>query len=238
MSLMLGVNVDHVATLRQARGENFPDPVMAARLCARAGADLVVCHLRHDRRHIQDSDVLRLKKESGLPVHLEMACTEEMLRIALKIRPDSVCLVPEAPGEKTTQGGLDLSGRNAARIKAAVTRLKKAGIEVSIFADADPDSLRACKKVGADIVELCTKAYAEAPTRKLQDAELEKLSIAAVMLREMDLRIHAGHGIDYNNVGPIARMSGMECLNIGFSIIAKGVFEGLGSAVSEMKGLM
>jgi len=238
MPVMLGVNVDHVATLRQARGLNFPDPVEAARLCAKAGADMVVCHLRGDRRHIQDSDVLRLKKHSGLPVHLEMSCSAEMERIALRIKPASVCLVPEAPDEKTTQGGLDLSGRNLVRVQALARKLKKAGIEVSIFADADAASVRACKKVGADTVELCTKAYAEAATRKKLEAELEKLAIASVLVRELGMHLHSGHGLDYCNVTPVARIPGMECLNIGFSIISRGVFEGLGNAVSEMKGLI
>jgi len=199
---------------------------------------MVVCHLRRDRRHIQDGDVLRLKKESGLPLHLEMSCAAELERIALKIRPDSVCLVPEAPDEKTTQGGLDFSGANGVRIKALTSKLQKAGIEVSLFVDPEPGAIRASKKAGAEMVELCTKAYAEVQTRKEQQAELERLAVAAVLVREMGLRLHAGHGLDYNNVKPVARIPGMECLNIGFAIMAKSIFEGLGSAVAEMKGLI
>lgn len=238
MPVMLGVNVDHVATLREARGLGYPDPVSAARICAEAGADMVVCHLRQDRRHIQDADVVRLKKLSGLPVHLEMSCSAEMERIALRIKPASVCLVPESPKEKTTQGGLDLSPRNLPRVKALTAKLKKAGIEVSIFADAEADAVRACKKIGADTVELCTKAYAEAPSRKKEAVELEKLAVASVLVRELGLHLHSGHGLDYGNVGPVARIPGMECLNIGFSIMAKSVFVGLGSAVAEMKGII
>lgn len=238
MPVMLGVNVDHVATLRQARGLGYPDPVSAARICAEAGADMVVCHLRQDRRHIQDADVSRLKKLSGLPVHLEMSCSAELERIALRIKPASVCLVPESPREKTTQGGLDLSPRNLGRVKTLTARLKKAGIEVSIFADAEADAVRACKKIDADMVELCTKAYAEAPNRKKEAAELEKLAVASVLVRELGLRLHSGHGLDYGNVGPVARIPGMECLNIGFSIISKSVFVGLGNAVAEMKGII
>ena len=238
MPVMLGVNVDHVATLRQARGLGYPDPVSAARICAEAGADMVVCHLRQDRRHIQDADVARLKNLSGLPVHLEMSCSAELERIALRIKPASVCLVPEAPGEKTTQGGLDISPRNLGRVKTLTAKLKKAGIEVSIFADAEADAVRACKKIDADMVELCTKAYAEAPNRKKEAAELEKLAVASVLVRELGLRLHSGHGLDYGNVGPVARIPGMECLNIGFSIISKSVFVGLGNAVAEMKGII
>jgi len=235
MSLKLGVNVDHVATLRQARGAGFPDPLVAAQVAANAGADMIVCHLRGDRRHIQEEDVKSLRKGLSVPLHLEMACTSEMEKIALKLKPQSVCVVPEGPRELTTQGGLDLSGRRAYEVEKLLTRLTKAGIGVSLFIDPTADSLRMSHKIGADTVELCTKAYAEAKGEKAQRAELENLEVACILARELKLHIHAGHGMDYSNVCPVAAIEGMECLNIGFSIMARAVFTGLDAAVREMK---
>jgi len=238
MPVKLGVNIDHIATLRQARGGGAPDPVAAAQVCLAAGADLIVCHLRQDRRHIQDDDMFRLRKSLGGHIHLEMACVPEMEKIALKARPDSVCLVPESPNELTTQGGLNLSGPGARRVEKIVKSLSRAGIGVSLFVDTDAQALRTAHKIGADTVELCTKAYAEAGGAGRQAQELENIHVACLLARELKLHIHSGHGLDYRSAPPVARIDGMECLNIGFSIIARAVFTGLEKAVADMKKLI
>lgn len=233
----LGVNVDHIATLREARKEKNPDTVEAAKVALRAGADMVVMHLRHDRRHIQESDLERIRTETKGAIHLEMAATEEMEKIALNVRPDSVCIVPESPTEVTTEGGLKLAGKNQ-ELARIVKNLSKRGIEVSLFMDPEPQNIRAARNIGADTVELCTKVYSETWGKKLQAKELEKLQLASFLVKELDMHLHAGHGLDYYNVIPIARIDGMECLNIGFSIISRAVFVGLKNAVAEMKKLI
>ena len=233
----LGVNIDHVATLRQARKEKNPDTVEAARVVLSSGGDMVVMHLRQDRRHVQDSDLDRVRHEVKGLLHLEMAAIPEMEKIALKLRPDSVCLVPESPKEVTTQGDMKLEGKNPDLVKT-IKSLSDAGIGVSVFADPEPGAIRAAHNMGADSIELCTSKYSEAWGKKLQAKELEKLQLAGFLVKELKMDLHAGHGLDYYNVGPVARIEGMDCLNIGYSIISRGMFVGLKSAVAEMKRLI
>lgn len=232
-AVKLGVNIDHIATLRQARRDVDPDPVAAALVCRSAGADSIVCHLRADRRHIQDEDLFKLCKLKG-ETHLEISSDPAMAAIALKAKPGSVCLVPERPKEVTTEGGLDLKAGQKA-IGKAIERFKAAGIEVSLFIDPEAVSVRMAKSMGADCVELCTTAYAEAEGRNKQKGELERLELAGYLATEMGLILHAGHGLDYHNARAVAGIPGMASLNIGFSIIARSVFVGLKSAVGEMK---
>jgi len=233
----LGINVDHIATLRQARKEKNPDPIEAARVALTSGADMIVMHLRHDRRHIQEEDVRRIREEVKAPIHLEMAVTKEMEKIALKIRPDSVCLVPEFPNEVTTQGGLNLNGKTG-ELKRIISSISGAGIEVSLFVNPEPQDIRAAHNFGADTIEICTSVYAESWGKKIQAQELEKIQLASFLVKELGMNLHAGHGLDYYNVVPIANIDGMDCLNIGFSIISRAVFVGLKNAVAEMKRLI
>jgi pyridoxine 5-phosphate synthase len=234
--MRLGVNIDHVATLRQQRKEGYPEPLYAAVVAQENGADSIVAHLREDRRHIQDRDIRLLKQVLKIPLAMEMAGTEEMERIALEVGPTRVCLVPEKRQELTTEGGLDVIGRRTALHKM-IQRLSAKKIEVSLFIDPDSDQIRCAQSLGADTVELHTGAYAvaEGPA---QTEELAKLSNAAELAVKLKLRLHAGHGLTYKNVLPVARLAGMEELNIGFSIIARAVFVGIGPAVKEMKELM
>jgi pyridoxine 5-phosphate synthase len=233
----LGVNIDHIATLREARKEKNPDTVEAARVVYSSGGDMVVMHLRQDRRHIQDSDLERVRHEVKGIIHLEMAAVPEMEKIALRVRPDSVCLVPESSKEVTTQGGMKLEGKQP-ELEKIIKSLSKSGIEVSVFADPEPGAIRAAHNMGADSIELCTSKYSEAWGKKLQAKELEKLQLAGFLVKELKMDLHAGHGLDYYNVVPVARIEGMDCLNIGYSIISRGMFVGLKSAVSEMKRLI
>ncbi|HOW88700.1 MAG TPA: pyridoxine 5'-phosphate synthase [Elusimicrobiales bacterium] len=236
-NVKLGVNIDHVATIRNARNEKNPDTVEATRVALSSGADMVVMHLRGDRRHIKDDDLERVRREVKGLIHLEMAATPEMEKIALRVRPDSVCLVPEAPGEVTTQGGLKMTGK-LTELERIVRGLSKSGIEVSLFVDPEPQPIRAAHNIGADSVELCTSKYSESWGKKLQAKELETLQLASFLVKELKMGLHAGHGLDYYNVVPVARIEGMDCLNIGYSIISRAVFVGLKSAVTEMKRLM
>lgn len=237
MKTKLGVNIDHVATLRQARKEKNPDPIEAARVALNSGADMIVVHLRSDRRHIREEDVRRLREEVKAPLHLEMAATAEMEKIALKLRPDSVCIVPESPDEVTTQGGLKLSGKNS-ELTRTISSVAKAGIGVSLFADPEPQDIRTAHNMGADTIEICTSVYAQTWGKKVQARELEKIQLASFLVKELGMNLHAGHGLDYYNVVPIARIDGMECLNIGFSIISRAMFVGLKNSVAEMKRLI
>jgi pyridoxine 5-phosphate synthase len=232
----LGVNIDHIATLRQARRDMDPDPAAAAQVARQAGADMIVCHLRADRRHIQDEDLFKLCKMRG-ETHLEISSDPAMVAVALKAKPGSVCLVPERPKEITTEGGLNLksSGKELAK---AVQRLKAAGIEVSLFIDPEAVSVRMARSLGADTVELCTTAYAEAEGKNAQRLELERLELAGYLACEMGLGLHAGHGLDYHNARAVARIPHIGALNIGFSIISRSVFVGLKAAVAEMKRLV
>ncbi len=232
----LGVNIDHVATLRQARGTTYPRPAEAAFIVEDAGADSITVHLREDRRHIQDHDLDEINEVMRTHMNLEMAVTDEMIEIAKRIAPRDVCLVPEKREELTTEGGLDVAGQ-VDKVAAACKALGDAGIRVSLFIDPDRAQLDAAVKAGAPVVELHTGAYAEAEGAE-QQAELERIVDAASYGHGLGLVINAGHGLHYQNVGPIAAIPEIVELNIGHAIIARAVFDGLGEAVRKMKGLM
>ena len=234
--IYLGVNIDHVATLRQARGTSYPRPAEAAFIAEHAGADSITVHLREDRRHIQDSDLDEISEVLRTHMNLEMAVTDEMIGVALAVGPRDVCLVPEKRQELTTEGGLDVAGQ-AGKIARACAELGDAGIRVSLFIDPDREQLDAAVSAGAPVVELHTGRYAETEGDK-QAAELERLVDAARHGNEKGLVINAGHGLHYQNVKPIARIPEIVELNIGHAIIARAVFDGLGPAVIEMKRLM
>ena len=233
----LGVNIDHVATLRQARGTVYPDPVEAVRICESSGADLITLHLREDRRHIVDDDVSRIRDIITTRMNLEMAVTPEMNRIARKIQPEDVCLVPEKRQELTTEGGLDVAGQREI-LMPFVEGLESEGIRVSLFIDPEPAQIQASAVVGASAVELHTGTYAEAEGSESADRERDRLSVATDLGLSLGLRVNAGHGLNYSNVQPIATMKGISELNIGHAIIARAVFSGLADAVREMRGLM
>lgn len=230
----LGVNIDHVATLRQARRGEIPDPVHAALLAERAGADGITVHLREDRRHIQDEDVRSLRKKIKTKLNLEMACADSIVHFACKVKPDNVCLVPEKREELTTEGGLNVWSQKE-KIRKVVSKLKRAGIVVSIFVYPEPRQIIASKEVGAECVELHTGSYAEAKNKLHQDSEFRKLVKVGRLAKKLGLILNAGHGLDYKNVSRIAKIDGMHELNIGFSIMARALFVGLGKAVMEMK---
>jgi pyridoxine 5-phosphate synthase len=234
--LYLGVNVDHVATLRQARGTSYPDPVEAALMAEKAGADSITLHLREDRRHIQDHDLGRLAAAMQTHMNLEMAVTDEMLGIAAGIRPGDCCLVPEKREELTTEGGLDVAGQFD-KVRSACDELRKHDIRVSLFIDPEVAQLDAALAAGAPVVELHTGTYADADGDE-QDQELRRVVDAAAYGDGLGLRIHAGHGLHYENVHPIAAIPQVVELNIGHAIVARAVFDGLPAAVSEMKRLM
>lgn len=232
----LGVNIDHIANVRQARRTVEPDPVPMALLAELGGADGITVHLREDRRHIQDRDVALLRQTVRSRLNLEMAATSEMEAIARRIKPDMVTLVPERREEVTTEGGLDVAGQLEA-LKALVTNLQAAGIPVSLFVDPDDIQLEACKATGARWVELHTGTYAEASWDRQPD-ELARLTEATVLARSLGLRVNAGHGLTYQNVEPVAAIEGMEELNIGHTIVARALAVGLQAAVSEMRSLV
>lgn len=235
--LLLGVNIDHVATIRQARGTRYPDTVQAAALAEEAGADGITIHLREDRRHIQDRDVYLLKETLQTRMNFEMAVTEEMIAIAEDVKPAHCCLVPEKREELTTEGGLDVAGQEE-RIKEACDRLSTAGIEVSLFIDPEPAQIDATIRCGAPVIELHTGAYAEAETSKEQTEELQRIREAAAYAYQKGLIVNAGHGLHYHNVEQIAEIPEMNELNIGHGIIARALFVGLKAAVSEIKQQM
>jgi pyridoxine 5-phosphate synthase len=235
-SIDLGVNIDHVATLRQARGGRAPDPLQAALTAEQWGADSITLHLREDRRHIQDRDVLAMRAALQTHMNLEIAATAEMLDIAVRVLPVDVCLVPERRSELTTEGGLDVVGQQAA-IAAACTHLRAAGIRVALFIDPDLAQVNAAARSGASVVELHTGCYSEARGPELA-RELERLRAAARHAVVSGLIAHAGHGLDYHNVQPVAAIPELAELNIGHAIIARAVMTGLGPAVAEMKRLM
>jgi pyridoxine 5-phosphate synthase len=230
----LGVNVDHVATVRQARRAQEPDPVAAAVLATLGGADGITIHLREDRRHIQDRDLFVLRETVTTRLNLEMSVAEEIVAIALKALPDEATLVPERRQELTTEGGLDVIAHEAA-IRAVVHRLKEAGIAVSLFIDPEPAQVDAACRVGAEAIELQTASYSEAKTASAQIAELDKLRQAARLAAERGLHVHMGHGLNYSNVIPIVQIPEVEELNIGHSIVARAVLVGMERAVREMK---
>lgn len=244
--ILLGVNIDHCATLRQARyrqspatvgGPVEPDPVMLAILSERAGADGITVHLREDRRHIQDRDVVRLRETIATRLNLEMACTPDMIDYALKLKPDSVCLVPENRQEITTEGGLDII-RNKARVKTCVDAMKSAGIKTSLFIDADEDQIRMSAKLGAPWIELHTGAYANACHSPDRAKQFERLRAGAVLAHELGLVVNAGHGINYVNIAEVRTIPHLHELNIGHSIVSRALFTGIEEAVREMKSRM
>lgn len=235
--LRLGVNIDHVATLRNARGGRHPDPVRAAHLAVEAGADGITAHLREDRRHITDQDVERLRAEVDRPLNLEMAATDEMLAIARRLRPHACCLVPERRNEVTTEGGLDVAGGRA-HLQRFVGELSEAGIRVSLFVDPDPRQLEAAREVGAPVVELHTGAYCDAHTVAERAIELERLVRAAAQAEAMGLECHAGHGLSYDTVSQVAAIPTLAELNIGHFLVGEAVFVGLGAAIRRMRTLM
>lgn len=235
--LRLGVNIDHVATLRNARGVRYPDPVAAASIAERAGADGITIHLREDRRHITDRDVAMLKQTLNVPMNLEMAVTDEMIDIAVKTQPTFSCLVPEKREELTTEGGLDVAGQ-VENIANATKRLTDAGIQVSLFIDADRKQIDAAKKAGAPIIELHTGQYAEADTEEEQKKELARLMEAAEYAHSIGLQVNAGHGLHYHNTLDVAQIPQMVELNIGHSIIARAVLDGLDKAVRDMREIL
>ena len=231
---LLGVNIDHVATIRQARGTRYPEPVQAALVSEQAGADAITLHLREDRRHIQDRDVYMLKDVLQTRMNLEMAATSEMLKIALDVKPADVCLVPEKREELTTEGGLDVI-TNEDYLKDYCAELADAGIRVSLFIDADRDQIDVAARVAAPVIEIHTGHYAEASGSIAKDRELIRIQTSVSHGLEVGLHVNAGHGLDYHNVQQIAGIDGIRELNIGHAIIARAVFSGLEEAVSTMK---
>ena len=235
-ALELGINIDHVATLRNARGTIYPDPLKAARLAEEAGADLITLHLREDRRHIKDADLLALRPLIKTRMNLECAVTLEMLNIACQVKPDDVCLVPEKREEVTTEGGLDVIGHFAS-VKAATTQLKNAGIRVSLFIDPEEKQIQAAKDVGATVVELHTGRYADLDG-DAQSQELERIRKAAQFGVNLGLRVNAGHGLHEGNVSLIAAIAELSELNIGHAIVAEALFKGWQKAIMDMKSLI
>jgi len=238
--LRLGVNIDHVATVRNARGSAYPDPVRAAKLAEEAGADGITAHLREDRRHISDADIENLMAALTLPLNLEMAATDEMQRIALRHRPHAVCIVPERREERTTEGGLDVA-REENRLAHFIAPLAEAGCRVSIFIAADRRQIEAAHRIGAAVVELHTGGYCDAHAEgdfAARDAELARLTEMAAFAHGLGLEVHAGHGLTYDTVQPIAALPQVMELNIGHFLIGEAIFRGLGPAIAEMRRLM
>jgi pyridoxine 5-phosphate synthase len=235
-ALELGINIDHVATLRNARGTTYPDPLRAARLAEEAGADLITLHLREDRRHIKDADLMALRPLIKTRMNLECAVTPEMINIACQVKPHDVCLVPEKREEVTTEGGLNVLGHYAA-VEAATRQLKSAGIRVSLFIDPDEKQIQAARNVGATVVELHTGRYADVSGEELIK-ELERIQKAAQYGVSIGLRVNAGHGLHEGNVMPIAGISDLSELNIGHAIVAEALFKGWQKAITDMKALM
>lgn len=236
----LGVNIDHVATIRNARGGHHPDPLRAAKLAEAAGADGITAHLREDRRHIRDEDIVRLKSEVGLPLNLEMAATEEMRDIALRHLPHACCIVPEKRAELTTEGGLDAAGQ-VETLQPVVTALQDAGVRVSLFIDAEPRQIETACVLEAPVIELHTGAYCEAALNDdngSREAELQRLREGARLGAESGLEVHAGHGLTFDTVAPIAEIPQIAELNIGHFLIGEAVFSGLDSAIRRMRTLM
>ncbi len=234
--LRLGVNIDHVATVRNARGGRLPDPLRAAAIAAAAGADGITAHLREDRRHIVDADIEGLMRELRIPLNLEMAATPEMLGIALRHRPHAACIVPEKREERTTEGGLDAAGQHN-HLKPMVARLGDAGIRVSLFIEAEPRQLEAAVSLGAPVVELHTGRYCELEGAA-QKAELERLARGAALCARLGLECHMGHGLSYADVGPVAAIPEVRELNIGHFLVGEAIFVGLDAAIREMRRLM
>ena len=236
-SIQLGVNVDHIATLRQARGVDYPDPMQAADIARTSGADGVTVHLREDRRHIQDYDVYNIRENIALPMNFEMAATVEMLEIAQKIQPYECCIVPEKREELTTEGGLDIVSQSN-ELKDYIVDLKKSGALVSLFIDPDQKQIDVSREVGADIIELHTGAYAECTDHQEIEQELGRIKKAATYAHSVGLQVNAGHGLHYQNVQKVAAIPELVCLNIGHSIVARAAMTGFAEAVFYMKKIM
>ena len=235
--IKLGVNIDHVATLRQARGTRYPDPVQAALEAEQAGADAITLHLREDRRHIQERDVELLKSILQTRMNLEMAVTDEMVTYAVRMRPEECCLVPERRQELTTEGGLDVVTHEK-KVSAACARLAEAGVRVSLFIDAEAAQIDAAVRCGAPVIELHTGRYADAPDADARGVELARIELGVQQGLDLGLQVNAGHGLNYHNVQAIAAIPGIAELNIGHAIVARAVFSGLQESVREMKRLM
>lgn len=235
--MRLGVNIDHIATLREARGESTPDPAFAALIAEDSGAESIVAHLREDRRHIKDNDLYILREIVRTRLNLEMSIAPEIVSIACKVKPDQATLVPEKRQELTTEGGLDVSG-NLIRITKTISRLEAAGIDVSLFIDPVKSQIKSAKQAGAKMIELHTGSYANAANKMQENRYLKELKSAVVFANSLDLIVFAGHGLNYNNVSNLAEIRGVEELNIGHSIISRALFTGLGKAVREMKELI
>jgi len=235
--ILLGVNVDHVATLRQARGTRYPDPVMAAWVAEQSGADSITVHLREDRRHIQERDLEVLSRTLQTRMNLELAVAESVLRLAETLRPADACLVPERRAELTTEGGLDVAA-DASRVAEAVARLARAGIRVAPFIDPEARQIDACLEAGARVVELHTGRYADACDERMRADELSRVRQAAAYAHGLGIGVHAGHGLNYHNVQPIAAIPEIAELNIGHAIVARALFDGMAAAVAGMKRLM
>ncbi len=233
----LSVNIDHVATLRQARGGNQPDPVGAAVIAELAGADGIIVHLREDRRHIQDRDLELLRRTVKTRLNMEMANTEEIVGIALRVKPDLVTFVPEKRKELTTEGGLDAAG-GGQNLKRSIQKLKAAGIQVSLFIDADPAQVRASRRAGADFIEIHTGTYSDAGSEEACEKEFSRIAKAIRQAAGLGLRVNIGHGLDYQNVSPFTKIRTIEDYSIGHSIISRAVLVGLDRAVREMKALI
>jgi pyridoxine 5-phosphate synthase len=238
-NLRLGVNIDHVATVRNARGGHHPDPVQAAKVAVEAGADGITAHLREDRRHIRDDDIARLKAEIGKPLNLEMAATDEMVAIAIRTRPHAACLVPERREERTTEGGLDVAGQRE-QLAPAIAQLRKAGIRVSLFIAADPDQIAAAVAVGAPVIEIHTGAWCDALAegRGTAQMEWERIEDGARLARRLGLEVHAGHGLNYATAETIAALPEVVELNIGHFLIGEAVYGGLPQSVRAMRAAM
>jgi len=237
MSIYLGVNIDHVATLREARGTTYPSPVEAALICEQAGADSITLHLREDRRHINDADVELMRRSIKTKMNLEMAATDEMISIATNIQPEDCCLVPEKREELTTEGGLDVASQ-LSRMTDVCQRLADSNIAVSLFIDADHNQIDAAKKCGAPVIEIHTGHYADAKDKQAADLHFEKIKQASAYAHSLGLQVNAGHGLTLENTGKIAALKELVELNIGHSIVSRAVFVGLAEATREMKALM
>ena len=237
MSIYLGVNIDHVATLREARGTIYPSPVEAALICEQAGADSITLHLREDRRHINDADVELMRRSIKTKMNLEMAATDEMISIATNIQPEDCCLVPEKREELTTEGGLDVASQ-LSRMTDVCQRLADSNIAVSLFIDADHNQIDAAKKCGAPVIEIHTGHYADAKDKQAADLHFEKIKQASAYAHSLGLQVNAGHGLTLENTGKIAALKELVELNIGHSIVSRAVFVGLAEATREMKALM
>jgi pyridoxine 5-phosphate synthase len=238
--IRLGINIDHVATLRNARGGRHPDPIPAAKLAVEAGADNITAHLREDRRHIKDEDIARLTAAKLAPLNLEMAVTDEMLTIALHAKPHATCLVPERRQEITTEGGLDVVSQMAT-LRPFVAKLRRAGIQVSLFVDPEPEQIEASAKVGTDAIEFHTGTYclaANAGDMRARDRALRRLAKGAQQAAALGLEVHAGHGLDYDNVVPVASIPEIVELNIGHHLVGEAIFVGLGACVARLRAVM